>query len=89
MYYTYVMRSLIDKRLYTGATGNLRRRFQEHNDGENFSTKNRRPFELIYYEACLSEADAYAREKYLKSGIGKRYVKNRLKHFFMRSGHGQ
>jgi putative endonuclease len=44
-------------------------------------TKERVPFELIYYEGCLNEQDALAHEKYLKSGMGKRYLKNRLKRF--------
>ena len=43
------------------------------------STKARLPVRLVYYEACLSQADAFRREKYLKSGPGKRYLKNRLK----------
>jgi len=32
-------------------------------------------FHMIYYEACLNEEDAKARETYLKSGMGKRYLK--------------
>jgi len=75
-----------DKRFYTGSTRNLRKRLEEHNTGKVFSTKNRRPFELIYYEACLNEQDARNREKYLKSGMGKRYLKNRLKHFLSLTG---
>jgi putative endonuclease len=43
------------------------------------STKRRVPLELIYYEACKNAFDARAREKYLKTGMGKRYLKNRLK----------
>ncbi len=72
-YYTYFLKSKRDDRFYTGSTDNLRRRLEEHN--------HRAPFELIYYEACLNEQDARAREKYLKSGMGKRYLKNRLKNF--------
>jgi putative endonuclease len=79
MFYTYVIKSEKDKHWYTGATDNLRKRFIEHNKGRVFSTKGRGPFELIYYEACLNIKDAYTREKYLKSGPGKRYLKNRLK----------
>lgn len=41
---------------------------------------------LIYYEACLNEQDARYREKYLKSGLGKRYLKNRLKSFLSLTG---
>ena len=45
------------------------------------ATKGRGPFELIYYEACKNELDAFSREKYLKSGPGKHYLNNRLKRF--------
>ncbi len=79
MYYTYVLLSQKDGRFYTGSTGNLRERIKEHNNGEVSSTKFRRPLRLIYYEACLSKCDALQREKYLKTGMGKRYLQNRLK----------
>lgn len=81
MHYTYVLRSDKDNRLYTGSTNDLRRRLREHNHGKVPSSKHRDPLELIYYEACLNEQDARAREKYLKTGMGKRYLKNRLKRF--------
>ncbi|OHC05214.1 MAG: excinuclease ABC subunit C [Planctomycetes bacterium RIFCSPLOWO2_12_FULL_50_35] len=86
MFYTYIIQSTKDKRFYTGSTGDLRKRLNEHNTGKVFSTKNRGPFELIYYEACLNEQDARAREKYLKTGMGKRYLKNRLKRFLSLTG---
>jgi len=81
MHYTYVLRSKKDSRLYTGCSEDLRKRFKEHNNGKVASTKGRGPFELIYYEASPHKGDAFAREKYLKSGPGKRYLKNRLKRF--------
>ncbi len=81
MYYIYVLRSLKDKQFYTGYTNNLRNRFSLHDKGLIASTKIRRPFELIYYEACLDQQDATAREKFLKTGMGKRFIKNRLKRF--------
>ena len=86
MYYTYVIRSAKDGKLYTGFTGDLRKRFNEHNAGKVTSTKKRGPFELVYYEACLHEQDATAREKYLKTGMGKRYLKNRMKRFLSLTG---
>ena len=86
MYYVYVMRSKRDKKFYTGFTGDLQNRLREHNTGRVPSTKERGPFELIYYEACLNEQDALAREKYLKSGMGKRYLKNRLRRFLSLTG---
>jgi len=82
MYYNYLLESKKDKGWYTGYTKNLKKRFKEHNDGKVFSTKNRRPLKIIYYEVCHNKEDAKAREKYLKSGMGKRYLRNRLKCFY-------
>ncbi len=79
MYYVYVLLSELDKRFYTGATCDLKKRVQKHNDGKVPSTCERRPLKLIYYEACISKEDAFRREKYLKTGMGKRYLRNRLK----------
>lgn len=86
MFYTYVIRSKKDGKWYTGSTNNLRKRFKEHSSNKIFSTKGRGPFELVYYEACVNEQDARMREKYLKSGFGKRYLKNRLKRFLSPTG---
>jgi len=79
MYYTYVLKSEKDGRFYTGVTNDLRKRLSEHNKGIVKSTKYRIPLRLIYYEACISKEDAYIRERYLKTGKGKRYLYNRLK----------
>ena len=81
MFYIYMLRSKKDNKLYTGYTDDLRKRFNRHNKGDIVSTSFRKPFELIYYEACINQQDATAREKYLKTGMGKRYIKNRLKRF--------
>ena len=53
-FYTYVLRSLKDNNFYTGYTKNIKLRFEQHNNGLVESTKNRTPFELIYFEACLN-----------------------------------
>lgn len=84
--YVYIIRSLKTGLLYTGSTVDLRKRFKEHNSNLSTYTKNRGPFELIYYEASRNSSDARVREKYLKSGMGKRYVKNRLKRFLSLTG---
>jgi putative endonuclease len=81
MEYVYVLLSEADGQLYTGLSSDLKRRLAEHNAGEVASTKHRIPLRLIYYEACLCRVDAAAREKYLKTGMGKRYLRNRLKRF--------
>ena len=81
MYYTYVLLSTKDKEFYTGYTKDLKLRFEQHNKGLVDSTKSRRPFKLIYYEACIDQVDAKKREKYLKSYHGKMYLKRRLKSY--------
>jgi putative endonuclease len=78
-HYVYILQSLQSENWYTGCTSDLRKRFAEHNNGISTYTKDRGPYKLIYYEASLNKQDAFAREKYLKTGMGKRYVKNRLK----------
>lgn len=78
MFYVYVLKSKTDENWYTGYTNDLERRISEHNKGSTRSTRGREPFDLIYYEASLHEDDAIAREKYLKSGMGKKFLRNRL-----------
>ena len=84
--YVYVLRSVKSGRLYTGCTSDLRKRLLEHQTAKSPYTKSRGPYELIYYEACMNEKDAFAREKYLKTGMGKRFLKNRNKRFLALTG---
>ena len=81
MYYTYVLQSVKDSNLYIGFTKDLKLRFEQHVKGQVNSTKNRRPLNLIYYEACLTQEDATKREKYLKTYNGKRFLHKRLKSY--------
>ena len=81
MFYAYVLQSKKDSKWYIESARDLQKRFKQHNEGKVPSTKGRGPFEVIYCEACLNMQDAFAREKYLKSGMGKRYLKNCLKRF--------
>ena len=62
-----------------GHTADLRNRVGQHTNGKVDSTRKRRPFELIYYEASRNLADAIQREKYLKTSYGHRYIKSRLR----------
>ncbi len=80
MFYVYV---LIDKNryFYIGFSDNLKRRIKEHCSGKVFATKAKVPVQLVYYEACMNRYDAIRREKYLKSGPGRKYLKNRLRNF--------
>ena len=81
-YYVYVLKSKLDNKMYTGYTKDLKLRFEEHNRGRVPSTRDRRPFELMYFEGCLDQQDATHREKYLKSYKGKMFLHNRLKSYF-------
>lgn len=78
MYYTYVLKSLKDEELYIGWTDNLRLRIRLHALGKVESTAYRRPLKLVYYEACLCKEGAIKREKQLKTGFGRKYLKNRI-----------
>jgi putative endonuclease len=80
-YYTYVLKSDADGNLYTGYTKDLKLRFEQHQKGLVESTKNRRPLSLLYYEACLDQADATRRERYLKTYHGKLFLRKRLKSY--------
>lgn len=79
MYYVYVIKSLKDGKLYVGHTNNLIERFRRHNQGLEKATKNRKPFKIIYYEASNIIEDAARRERSLKTGFGRAYLKRRLK----------
>ena len=86
MYYTYILKSDKNGRMYTGSTNDLRKRLKQHNDGKSTFTKRDKPYKLIYYEACMNENDARSRELQLKSGLSKRYLKNRLRGFLSQTG---
>jgi putative endonuclease len=70
MFYVYILKSNKDDKLYVGYTGNLKKRFLEHNNGLVQSTRPRKPFELVYYEAYRNERDAKQRELALKRFSG-------------------
>lgn len=86
IYYVYVLLSEKDNCFYTGYSQDLEKRVSAHNNGLVTSTKHRRPLKLIYFEGCLNQQDATRREKYLKSGNGKIYIRNRLKYYFNPTG---
>ncbi len=79
----YVIQSKQDKSFYIGYTSNLKKRISEHNMGLNISTRKQKPWELIFFEAYLSEKDARRREKYLKTNQGSRALKRMLKEFLL------
>jgi len=82
-FYVYVLRSLNHDYIYVGFTHDLKRRFEEHNSGSEFSTKPYCPFEQIHYEAYINEKDAKRREGYFKTTKGKTTLKTMLKEFLI------
>jgi putative endonuclease len=72
MFYVYVLHSITDHGLYIGYSTDLKRRLSEHKQGASAATKYRGLRKLIYYEAYIERADAVGRERYLKSGSGRR-----------------
>ncbi len=78
MYSVYVLRSSIRPYLYVGITNNLERRVKQHQDGKEQTTRSYRPFLLVYTEHFSTRQEARDKEKYLKSGSGKEWLKNYL-----------
>jgi putative endonuclease len=85
MQYVYVLRSKKDGGFYVGYSANLRTRIAEHAARAAFATSYRGPWKLIYYEAYLERDDALGRERYLKSGSGRRFLKAQLRHYLAKS----
>lgn len=77
MTFVYVIRSLKDGRFYVGLTSNVQRRLSEHNAGRTRSTKGYSPWELFFIEEYETLSEARNREVYLKSGVGKEYIKHK------------
>ena len=76
MYVVYVLQSEIYKRMYVGMTNDLERRIKEHNNGKTKSTRYYKPWKVLFIESFSTRLEAREREKYLKSGIGREYIKN-------------
>lgn len=77
MWYIYILRCR-DGRTYIGCTNNLRDRLTRHKKGAVFATKDRLPISLIAYFAVKSKRSAFAFERYLKSGVGRVFLKKRI-----------
>lgn len=77
-YYTYVLRSKFDNTLYIGWTQDLVSRLKDHNSGKVRATKSKTPYKLVHYEAGVSREKAIEREKQLKTGFGRKYLKSRI-----------
>ena len=76
MYFVYAISSKVRNYIYVGLTSNLEERVTRHNKGNEKTTKPYRPFKLVYSEKLDTRIKARKREKYLKSGVGKEFLKS-------------
>ncbi|MCU0453929.1 MAG: GIY-YIG nuclease family protein [Bacteroidetes bacterium] len=79
MWFVYVLDSLVRNHLYVGLTNDVDRRFGQHNDGKERTTRPYRPFRLIHVESFATRSEARLREKFLKSSTGKRWIRRQFK----------
>lgn len=83
MYFVYLLENQNDKSWYIGYTSNLKKRLREHQNGYGSRTTSlKKDWKLIYFETYLDKKDALGREKFLKGGSGRTYLKKQLKNYF-------
>jgi putative endonuclease len=79
MFYIYVLKSLKYGNRYVGSTENINKRLMEHNNGKCRYTSGRQPWKLIYFENFGTRNEVLLREKFLKSGQGRKFLDSILK----------
>jgi putative endonuclease len=84
MFYVYLLHSVADDGFYIGFSTDLKRRMLEHKRGASFATRHRVPWKLIYYEAYAEREDAEGRERYLKTGGGRHFLRAQLRSYLKR-----
>jgi len=89
VFYVYVLQSLADNGFYIGYSKDLKKRLAQHKQGAAIATRDRGPWKLIYYEAYIEQADAKGREKYLKSGGGRRFLRVQLRNYLNKFASGR
>ncbi len=87
VFYIYVLHSVADQGFYIGYSKDLKKRLAEHKQRASIATRHRGPWKLIYYEAYTDPLDARGRERYLKSGGGRRFLHQQLRHYLKKFPH--
>jgi putative endonuclease len=85
-YTVYVIYNSLREKTYTGYTSNLKSRLLRHNQclpnkKSSYTSKNSGFWRLIYKEAFSNRKDAVLKEKWLKSGVGREFVKKKKEQF--------
>jgi len=70
----YIIQSNSSKRYYTGVSNDLMRRLEQHNQGENISTKNRGPWFLVWQSILMSKSEALQLERKIKKRGASRFL---------------
>jgi putative endonuclease len=78
MWYVYVLKSAVDKKLYIGSTEDISRCLNEHNSGQMEATKEKTPLILETYVAIKTKAKAARLEEYFRTTTGRAILKNRI-----------
>ncbi len=78
MFTVYVLKSLVNGRMYTGYTEDVEGRLDYHNSGKVRSTKAYKPYALVYTEEFADKTEARKREIFLKTGKGREYLKTKI-----------
>ena len=69
-----------DNSFYIGASNDLKRRWTEHTTGQGAEwTKSHKPIKIIHHEEFSSQKEVYKREKELKTGFGRKWLKREFK----------
>jgi putative endonuclease len=76
IYSVYAISSIEKNYIYVGLSSNIEERFKRRNLGYERTTKPYNPFSLIYSEECADRNTARKREKYWKSGAGKKKLRS-------------
>ncbi len=77
MFTVYILKSLKNSKRYIGYTSkDVETRLKEHNSGCNKYTKNNGPYKIFHTEVYDNKTEAMRREKFLKSGQGRKYLDN-------------
>ncbi len=83
LFYVYIIENSLNSGWYIGFSTDVERRLEEHNTkiGSSHTRKAKGDWKLIYLEGYIDKRDALGREKYLKSGSGRKYIKKQLVHY--------
>lgn len=83
MWYTYVLYSKKQNKFYIGSTSDLKQRLKDHESKAVYTTARMAQPRLVYYEVCHSKKDAQVRERHLKTGFGRGYLRRRLEDYLL------